>query len=178
MFLEKVHSPSVGPQQALHDCVKRGSVKILIFGFRNSLWLQLESIIENLPKLPLATTWTCSPIFCKHSKNTDPSKIHNQLVRGLTLHFHIDDKSACSFLLESLWDLSLGVTIKLPPYLRFRGRCRVIKNKQSGNTSIFPTLGLLSLPWVVCFSWLALEQEDMAAGDKPVPGLQAQPLFI
>lgn len=57
-------------------------------------------------------------------------------------------------------------------------RCRVIKNKQSGNTTIFATLCLLSLSWAVCFSWLALEQEDMAAGDKPEPGLQAQPLFM
>lgn len=58
-------------------------------------------------------------------------------------------------------------------------RCGVIKNKQSGNIIIFPKLGLLSRPWAVCFSWLALQQEEMAAGDKPVvPGLQAQTLFI
>lgn len=61
--------------------------------------------------------------------------------------------------------------MKPPPYSRFRVRWRVIKNKQSGNTTIFPTLCLLRLLRVVCFSWLALEQEDMAAGDKPVPGL-------
>lgn len=101
MFLQQVHSPSVGSQQALNDCFKGGSVKILIFGFGNSLWLYLESVIENLPKLPLAATWTCSPIICKHSENTDPSKIHNQLVRGLTLHFQIGDKTACLFLLDA-----------------------------------------------------------------------------
>lgn len=56
MFLQQVHSPSVGSQQALNDCFKGGSVKILIFGFGNSLWLYLESVIENLPKLPLAAT--------------------------------------------------------------------------------------------------------------------------
>lgn len=57
-------------------------------------------------------------------------------------------------------------------------RCGVIKNKQSGNTTIFPILVLLSLPRVVCFSWLALEQEEMADGDKPVPDLQGWPLFL
>lgn len=100
-LLEKEHSPSLGPQQALPGCFQGGSVKILIFRFRSSLWLYLESITENLPKLPLAATWTCSPIFCKRSENTDPNEIHNQLVRGLTLHFHMDDKSACLFLLDA-----------------------------------------------------------------------------
>lgn len=56
--------------------------------------------------------------------------------------------------------------------------CGGIKNKQSGDITIFPTLGPLSLLGAVCFSWLGLEQEEMGAGDKPVPGLQTQPLFM
>lgn len=58
MFLirEKVHSPSVGAQQTLQDCFKGGCVEIPILGFRNGLWLYLESITETLPKLPLAAT--------------------------------------------------------------------------------------------------------------------------
>lgn len=55
LFLEKVLSPSVGPQ-ALYGCFKGTFVKIRVFRFSNSLWLYLESKIENLPKLPLATT--------------------------------------------------------------------------------------------------------------------------
>ena len=49
-------------------------------------------------------------------------------------------------------------------------RCGGIKNKQSRNITIFPTLGPLSLPGAV-FSWPAPEQEEMAASDKPMPGL-------
>lgn len=49
---------------------------------------------------------------------------------------------------------------------------RATKNKQSGAVTIFPTLGLLNLPQAACFFWLAPEQEEMAADDKPVPSLQ------
>lgn len=48
--------PLCWPQQALRDCFKGGSVEIQILGLSKSLWLYLESITENLPKLPLAAT--------------------------------------------------------------------------------------------------------------------------
>lgn len=41
----------------------------------------------------------------------------------------------------------------------------------SGAATIFPTLSLPNVPRVVCFSWLAPEQEEMTAGKEPGPGL-------
>lgn len=52
----KVTQPLCWPIQALCDYFKGGCVEILILGFRNCLWLYLESTTENLPKLPLAAT--------------------------------------------------------------------------------------------------------------------------
>lgn len=45
-----------------------------------------------------------------------------------------------------------------------------------GMPPFFPTLGPLGLAGAVCFHWVDLEQEETAAGDRPVPGLQTQPL--
>ena len=54
----------------------------------------------------------------------------------------------------------------------------VIENKQSGSTTIFPTLSLLSLPQG-CLFFLASPRAKEGCCDRLVTkGLQAQPLFI